>query len=466
MNRQETRPPEISAKGLLDAFAGSYADGEIRALAQEPVQNSKDARYGNEVVQVEYKLLRRLTDHGKPLFMLTVTDRGTTGLCGETNPARDALRNASEEELQELKWYHFERYFDSNKNSRSVGSRGWGKSIFLHSSRFPGHRRSAVMLYDTLIRNDEYRLGDFTILDDHMRIRNQPLLDDQARQAVSLQSYETRNGDVKVPLALKPLNEPGTRIVVPFVSQAAVEAIRNGSLAAWLQYLWWRPIADGDLEIAVIDEEKDLRQTILEPVWWKGDLWTSDATKPGPIHRLYEGCHVQILDNEELGSGCIVKRLAILYDAGLRDQPMSDDGPDYIGIQMFRAGQCTETFWDFELVPSREKPGIRAFVEFDENTDSKLRKIDMTAHDRFRRVGIVRNPILPYLRDRVHEFADAIGLIKKHDAGDGESNERFRRTSKFVFERLLSKPMGEVPLTVWRDRFQTTPTNLGISMSC
>ena len=88
MARKGYRSPEFSAAGLLETFADSYADGEIRALAQEPVQNAKDACYRGEVVNVEYRLMRRLANDGKPFYMLTVTDQGTTGLCGETNPAR------------------------------------------------------------------------------------------------------------------------------------------------------------------------------------------------------------------------------------------------------------------------------------------------------------------------------------------------------------------------------------------
>lgn len=443
MAREEERSPEYSAEGLLTTFAKSYADGEVRALAQEPVQNAKDARYSDNMVHVEYRLLRRMANDGNPIFHLTVTDRGTTGLSGETNPNRRDLKNASEEVLQELRWFHFERFFASNKSSQQSGSRGWGKSIFLHCSHFPSQERSAMMLYDTLLRNKEYRVGHFTILDDEMRVLKRPILNDAARKVVSAQIYVARNGKIELPLDLEPLSEPGTRIIVPYLSPTSIEALRDGSLASWLQYLWWRQISDGRLTITLVDEEAGgITQTIVEPEWC--GLWASDATSPGEIHPLSQGSYVQILRDEQLGKGCAVKSLALLYDANLRKQTLPDNRPEYAGIQLFRAGQCIETYRDFDFIPSKEKAGIRAFVEFDEETDRLLRDKEKAQHDGFRRSGVVKNPILPYLREKLHEFADGIGLIKKRDTNDDKANEKFRRTSQFVFDKLLSKPMGDV----------------------
>ena len=344
-----------------------------------------------------------------------------------------------------MKWYHFERFFDSNKSSDAIGSRGWGKSIFLHCSDVPSQRRSAMIIYDTLLRDGEYRLSDITILDDNPGVRSSPLLDDVAQQAVSAQTYVTPDGNIKLPLALEPLSEPGTRVVVPYLSQPSIMALRDGSLACWLEYLWWRPIADGRLKITIVDKEQDTCQTIAEPEWWGGEIWSSEATALGEIHRLYQGCHIQILENVQLERDCTVRRLALFYDAKLRDQPIQDDGPDYYGIQMFRAGQSIETYWPSDLIPPKEKTGIRAFVEFDEITDRQLRRQEKAQHDGLYKRGIVKNPILPYLKEKLHEFAYGIGFIKSRDTNDEAPSEEERRTSQFVFDRLLSNAIGDVP---------------------
>ena len=446
MARKGYRAPGWSASGYLKIFEGSYGDGEIRTLAQEPVQNAKDARRGDEVVQVEYRLIPRMDNHGNRVYLLTVTDTGTTGLCGSTNPSERETASANDEERQQLKWYHFERLFDSNKNQLQSGSRGWGKTVFLKCSCIPNKRHSAMMAYDTLLEDGEYRFSDMTIWDDDFGVREQPLLNDEAREAVSAAAYTTSDENVKVSLSVDPLTDAGTRIIVPYVSESVVEAMRNGSLEGWLQYLWWWPIANDRLTITIVDEERVTKQVIREPKWWDGDIWSSDATEPGMIHRLHEGCHILICEDEALGKACKVKRLALLYDASMSQEAKPGSGPDYGGVQLLRAGQSIETFWDFDLIPPKHKAGFRAFVEFDVKTEAKLRERENTQHDRFRRSGIVKNQILPYLKDKAHDFATEIGLIEQGDRNDGVTSERFRRASQFVFARLLSKPLGDIPI--------------------
>jgi len=62
MEREGYRAPGWSASGYLKIFEGSYGDGETRILAQEPVQNAKDARSGDKVVRVEYRLMQRIVN--------------------------------------------------------------------------------------------------------------------------------------------------------------------------------------------------------------------------------------------------------------------------------------------------------------------------------------------------------------------------------------------------------------------
>ena len=300
-----------------------------------------------------------------------------------------------------------------------------------------------MMLYDTLLRDGEYRLSEITILDDDLGVRDTPLRDDEARRAVSAATYLTPDGSVSLPLALKPLSRVGTRVIVPYLSGQSTRAIRDGSLARWLQYLWWRPIAEGSLTITIIDEELKRRITIDEPSWWQGEIWSSDATAPGEVHRLHQGCHIQVLENVQLGRGCAVRRLAILHDVELRDNATPNDGPDYVGIQIFRAGQCIETYRESDLIPFKEQLGFRAFVEFDVSTDGNL--TDNSQHTRLRRSGIFKNTLLPFIRETVKRFAIDIGLIKRRDTNDGEPSEAERRTSQFVFNRLLAQATGNAP---------------------
>ena len=70
--------------GQIRSIIEGYAMGNLRALAQEPVQNSKDEKTDPRV-QVEYQLHRRQTAEGREYYLLTITDSGTGGTQG-TSP--------------------------------------------------------------------------------------------------------------------------------------------------------------------------------------------------------------------------------------------------------------------------------------------------------------------------------------------------------------------------------------------
>ena len=66
---------------VIESIISGYKMGAIRALAQEPVQNSKDAK-NSQTARVEFRLHERLLNNGSISHMLTVTDSGTSGLDG------------------------------------------------------------------------------------------------------------------------------------------------------------------------------------------------------------------------------------------------------------------------------------------------------------------------------------------------------------------------------------------------
>lgn len=445
MARKGYHTPQLGGSGQLQTFVDNYSDGAIRALAQEPVQNAKDARLRNQVVEVEYRLLWRMGDDGNLFNVLTVTDHGTTGLGGKIAPTESELECATEEDRQKWQWYHFERLFDSSKGGQHGGKRGWGKSIFLHASHIPTVKRSAMMVYDTLLESGEYRISDMTIVNDDYGVRDMPLVNDAARRAIGESLYVTPDGSIRMPLQLAPLRRVGTRIVVPHLAEYAVKSITDGSLANWLEYLWWRPISEGALKITIVDEVNETSRTIGVPKWWEGDEWSSDVTSPGSVQRLHQDCKILVLENEKLKQDCGVRLLAIQYDSGLANQRPLKGAPDFVGIQVMRARQCIETYEDFDLIPRQEMPCFRGFVEFDEATERRLRDKEKPAHDGFDGRGIVGTSIRPYLKDKMHEFAESIGVIKSRDADEGAPSEAERRTLEFVFNRLAPGAFGDAP---------------------
>lgn len=66
----------------------NYTCGPIRALAQDPPQNSVDARRDGQKVYVAYHVLRRNLDNGDEMVIMTITDRGTNRV-GRPYPYRN-----------------------------------------------------------------------------------------------------------------------------------------------------------------------------------------------------------------------------------------------------------------------------------------------------------------------------------------------------------------------------------------
>ncbi len=73
-----------------------YKMGALRALAQDPVQNSHDARRPglSGPVLVDYHVFTRQLQSGETMYLLTVTDRNTTGLAGPVLSQEDLQRRA------------------------------------------------------------------------------------------------------------------------------------------------------------------------------------------------------------------------------------------------------------------------------------------------------------------------------------------------------------------------------------
>lgn len=445
MTEIRNRPVGSSAEGLLGIFADSYNDGEIRALAQEPVQNAKDARLHTNIVRVEYRLTPKMDIYGNRLYVLTVTDSGTTGLSGTVKPSKTDLARASDADRATMKWYHFERMFDSKKGAQSIGSRGWGKSIFLHCSNVPGDSIKSIMLYDTLTSDSEYRFGRMMVLNDDLVALETPLTGMDARKGMENPNYVPEGARLALPLASGSLNEPGTRIVVPYLRSSAVKAFKDGSLIAWLQYLWWRPISEGDLTITVIDDETKKSKEVTEPPWWERDSWSADALTRDKPQNLFGNCWIQVKEDIDIGKRCTIQTLALTYDPDLSEDTSATGGPSYAGIQMLRAGQCIQTFWDFDRIPNEFKPHLRGFVEFDADTDVLLRKRENSQHDGFDRRSIMGNPIIPRLQAEMESFALAVGLIKQTKKESTGPSDQERQTVQFVIDKLLSGGIGKLP---------------------
>ena len=408
-------PPGNMVQEVRNIVEG-YKMGPLRALAQDPVQNSYDARKpGAEgPVKVDYRLHRRRLASGGTMFLLTVTDRNTTGLQGPVLALEDLQRRADETGYLQLQpdenWAAWEAMGYTKAGEDYLGSRGQGKAAFLYHSRHatglrgPGGRplEQMVMLYDTLLGDGTYRLG-VRLAQPADLVRHPPFEGDEAREVVRGQ-FEGWRGS-PIPLNLQPLEEIGTRIIVPFLSAEAAEAFHSGELARWLERCWWRAVQVGDLEIT-LGAEPGESVAVGVPAWWAREPW---RTRSVPDHLL-------VKENVRLEPGWSplkIKRIVLFHDAELASDEIEGEPGQYSGVQLLRGRQWIETlgvaekFGDF--IPPHARDGFRGFVEFNQPMERELREVESPQHDTFYRHRTIVKQIDAHIRDAVREFAEREG---------------------------------------------------------
>ncbi len=394
-------------------IVGGYKMGALRALAQEPVQNALDAkRKGEGIVKVEYRLLRRTNSNGESCELLTVTDRGTTGLQGPMVGA-DELQARNYQLKPVENWAAFEAQGYTKEKEDTLGSRGQGKAAFLYHSHVPGDTRRMVMLYDTLLESGEYRFG-MRYARPVDQVMTPPLFNDEAREQVTRERVQFEALDI--PLGLAPLAEVGTRVIVPFLANDELQDLRpGGELPCWLQRCWWRAIQLGRLRIRVVDDGSGEKTDIVVPRWWR-DL-PRDKGKPvqsGRWHDLIDGGRLCVWGDLPLNDGHKIRRLVLAHNDAWKDDEITAE-PEWNGVQLLRGSQWIETLGARaeygDLIPPDMRPGIRGFVEFTKETDTELRKEanENSQHDGFNRRRKIVRDIRDHLNDRVSEFSHNMG---------------------------------------------------------
>lgn len=396
------RPTATNMVATVKNIIDGYRMGPLRALAQEPVQNSKDAAVNkNQKVSVKYELHERTLRDGTFVHMLTVTDSGTKGLGGDL---LDATQLASSGSVLPPghDWVAFEGQGYTKQDEDSLGSRGQGKAAFLYHSNPPpsttGSERMAIV-YDTLLPDGEYRLGiryanpsDVTVAP--------PYLDEQARSQVKSDWFQIDQG-LELPISLNPLGEVGTRVMIPFLKPETVDAIKNGELERWLQMCWWRAIQTQQLEITVQSKP------VKVPQWWQVEPWKQEFD---PQQTFWEE-NIPVPDHPDMS----IKRIVMTCSQDITEHESTKE-PEFDGIQLLRGGQWIETLgkpenWFTDHVPPELRPKFRGFVEFDRLLDRELRssQYESPQHDDFRRQNRLVKNIVEQVGLKVAQFSERAG---------------------------------------------------------
>lgn len=449
-NRQFTNTSTNMVQ-VVTSIIESYRMGSYRALAQEPVQNALDAvRKGKKKVEVEYRLLRKTTGSGENCYVLAVTDQGTTGLRGPL-VSMDELEKRNYSLKPEENWAAFEAQGYTKENENALGSRGQGKSAFLYHSHVPGDIRRMLMLYDTLLKDGEYRLGMRFARPVDQR-REPPLSGEEAKRILRSSTYSVYGVDI--PLGLQPLAEIGTRVIVPFVNdEDAHNFLPGGELSRWLQRCWWRAIQLDKLSICIVNDETGETENIAVPNWWKAlPRHKGRPSSEGSWLALSDGGRACIWGELPIANLGTIRRLVLLHSDRLNEDEIIKDHPEFAGIQILRGSQWIETrgarqdLGDY--IPLGKRPGFRGYVEFDKHTDVMLRAGENSQHDGFDARG-KKGEIVRELRAKLdactREFSAELGWESAITITTQQLSKREKSTHAHFVETFLN-PNGRKPV--------------------
>lgn len=424
-------------KNIID----NYRMGEMRALAQDPIQNAMDARRlnANGPVEVRYQVVKRQTSEGKSIHLLSITDRNTTGLRG---PA------LSEAELEarglgtgqfflnpDENWAAWESMNYTKVSEEALGSRGQGKAAYMYHSRHP-HPAGRLtpgglpvermcIVYDTLLEDGTYRTGLRLALPND-KVLQTPFEDEEAREIVRT-SWSDEDLMIEVPLYLDPLGDIGTRVTIPFLTAEALDAITGNELYDWIQKCWWRPIQLGKLRVWIEVEGGDFREVEV-PDWWADSPWQKNP-KPSNVY-VKENLKVDPQSDDLL-----IKRIVLFQDDDLTDNDLDRFEAQFAGVQLIRGGQWVVTlgakskFGD--QIPKEQRAGFRGFVEFEKRLDKELREYESSSHDYFQKRRKLIRQIEETVAGAVTEFAVEQGWT---GAEDDAQTEDMRATE--VLEKI------------------------------
>lgn len=440
-------PPNNMVRVVQNIIEG-YSMGPLRALAQDPSQNSFDARRpgARGPVRVVYELHERRGPGRRRIHILTITDSNTTGLRGPALSPDDLHERAYLQLRPEENWAAWEAMGYTKVGEDSLGSRGQGKAAFLYHSAHPTELRGPdgrplqrmIILYDTLLPDRTYRLG-WRIARPDDAVLHPPLEGEEARRMIlgTLAGW----GGPDIPLELEPLANVGSRVIVPFLSREALSAFRSGDLLKWLERCWWRAIQLGALEITVRSEGGEESQVGV-PGWWVEEPWRRE---PVPDH-------VYLKENIGIDEQRQIKRIVLHHDPELAADEIEGYSEQFAGVQLLRGGQWIETLGAesqlADLIPAEKRAGFRGFVEFDRRLERELREVEAPQHDTFRRHRLWVRQVVSQIKTAVREFAEREGW--RPPEGEEPSEDR---TAEEVMQRIaelfVSTGGGRPSTLVW-----------------
>lgn len=360
---------EHQVKKTVDDYA-PFASLD-HAVQKDAIQNSWDARASRKGHEwsCEFELL--IDPEGRKLLL--ITDRGTVGLTGRVLEPEEYYNDMPEEE----RWARFESLAFTHRASddaQTLGARGQGKFIFVGASK------TNRILYDSLRPDGTYRLGARAVLQTRSPIASWDDEDAIARLAAFHPD-------------LWPLEEPGTRIIIDEPADEVVDAMISGRMAQNIGDTWWPIIQKFGADIRVVttlsSEHSDTRVTVPDDLI----LPLNDSGSTKVWHR----------ENVAVDFGGTRFRIKRIHLACIGAAPLR---PEIQGVALIRGGMVV-TRLPMRFVPAKIATAVTGFVEFDEDLDQALKRVEHPTHYAFEMRRGIGLRVKQWVEDELAKFAVA-----------------------------------------------------------
>ncbi|MBA7670801.1 hypothetical protein ES703_78948 [subsurface metagenome] len=370
----------VNWSALLDQVSKDYetppAKGIAHGLQKDAIQNGWGAKDGRKNWGFAFQLIE--TPRQKPL--LTMTDKGTTGLTGDIIDYQSLTGQIPPEQ----RLARFECMFDSGGDV-GPGLYGRGKLIFNVASK------NKKIYYDSLTKNGIYRFGIRLVKGRECRQFPQVKEGDEAKKIL----HEYTKG------CLQPLTCPGTRITLVDPIDEVLNSLEDGSFLAAIEETWWEIILKYKANISIqINSDTPVYAQI--PMYF-GGLPEKNANK----WRVYlRG------DRESIELGRVkhrIKRIHLLLPPSNHDVP-----EDLRGISLHRQGMKIGPIKLTGLIPEEIRDRFFGYIWLDHSLESMVAEIEDLTHYGFSSLHrAIYHKIKRFLQGHIDNFMEQLGLKKK-----------------------------------------------------
>jgi hypothetical protein len=222
-------------KQVIIDYETPPSKGLVHGLQKDAIQNGWGARKCSKGTDWSFHFSLILCPNNQ--MLLIMYDQGTTGLIGKVYDHATQMETLPNEIPPNEKLARFECMFDSG-GGIGPGLFGRGKLLFNVVSK------KHLIYYESYTVDGDYRFGKRHIIGRNCEQYHKTLEGDLARHNFK----EVTQG------VLKPLEIPGTRIIVIEPINDVIDAIKTGNFIKYIEETWWEIILKYNAEITVTDE--------------------------------------------------------------------------------------------------------------------------------------------------------------------------------------------------------------------